>query len=887
MTDNHTLPTVYDPTSVESKWYDYWLQGGYFHAEVEPDKKPYCIVIPPPNVTGSLHMGHALNNTLQDILIRWRRMEQDNAMWIPGTDHAGIATQVVVERQLAQQGLTRHDLGREAFIDKVWEWKEQYGSTIIKQLQRLGTSCDWERERFTMDEKCSQAVKTVFVHLYNKGLIYRGDFIINWCPRCLTALSDLEVEHEEISGKLYFVKYPMEDSDEFIEVATTRPETILGDTAVAVHPEDERFRHLVGRNAILPVIGRRLPVVADEYVDPAYGSGAVKITPAHDPNDYEVAKRHDLPSVIVIDEEAVMTREAGKYSGMDRYECRKAILQDLDSMGLLVKVEENPHAVGHCSRCDTAIEPLLSRQWFVKMKPLAEPAMKVVEEGKIRFVPERFKNTYMYWLENIHDWCISRQLWWGHRIPAWYCDDCDHVTVSIDEPTVCEKCGSSRIHQDKDVLDTWFSSALWPFSTLGWPENTPELKHFYPTSVLVTAYDIIFFWVARMIFMGLEFQGEIPFSEVFINGLIRDDEGKKMSKSRGNTIDPLSIIDQYGTDTLRFTLVTGSSPGNDIRLFSDKFEGIRNFANKIWNASRFVLMNLDDDGEYTRLDLRDENLTLPDRWIISRIHEVSDEVTRLLKRYDIGEAGRSLYDFIWNEYCDWYIEVSKPRLYGKENNRDRMLVQHILWYVLQRTMQLLHPFMPFITEEIWQHLPHDGETIMTSQWPQSDASMIRPQAVSDMNTIMNIVKAIRNIRVEMGVGPGPKIEVILRASGTQDLSLLNENHSVLEKIAGLSKLEIEPVQESQPEQAMTAIVGSIEVYVPLRGLIEKDKEIARLSKELSVADVELDRLEKKLNNEDFLSKAPQQVVAKERGKQADYREKAEKIRDRIRQLELL
>jgi valyl-tRNA synthetase len=573
MPDSKTLATVYDPTTVESKWYEYWLQGGYFHAEVEQGKNPYCIVIPPPNVTGSLHMGHALNNTLQDILIRWRRMAQDNALWVPGTDHAGIATQVVVEKQLAQKGLTRHDLGREEFIERVWEWKEQYGSTILKQLQRLGASCDWDRERFTMDEKCSLAVRTVFAHLYEKGLIYRGDFIINWCPRCLTALSDLEVEHEEISGKLHYVKYPIEGTDDFITVATTRPETILGDTAVAVHPEDERYRHLIGKTAILPIIGRHMPIVADEYVDPSFGTGAVKVTPAHDPNDFEIGKRHDLPSVTVIDENAVMTAEAGKYQGMDRYECRKAILDDLEALGLLVKIEENPHSVGHCSRCDTAIEPLLSRQWFVRMKPLAEPAMQVVEDGKIRFVPERFKSTYMHWLENIHDWCISRQLWWGHRIPAWYCDECEHITVAVDAPAACEKCGNKQIHQDTDVLDTWFSSALWPFSTLGWPEQTPELKHFYPTSVLVTGYDIIFFWVARMIFMGLEFLGEVPFHEVFINGLIRDAEGKKMSKSRGNTIDPLDIIDQYGTDTLRFTLVTGSTPGNDIRLFPEKFEG--------------------------------------------------------------------------------------------------------------------------------------------------------------------------------------------------------------------------------------------------------------------------------------------------------------------------
>jgi valyl-tRNA synthetase len=886
MTEARILSTVYEPKQVEERWYQYWLDGRYFHGDVEHEKQPYSIVIPPPNVTGSLHMGHALNNTLQDILIRWRRMAGDNVTWIPGTDHAGIATQVVVEKQLAKEGLTRHDLGREAFIERVWDWKEKYGSTIIKQLQRLGTSCDWERERFTMDESCSKAVRTVFVNLYQKGLIYQGDFIINWCPRCLTALSDLEVEHEDIVGRLHYVKYPIHDSDEYIMVATTRPETILGDTAVAVHPEDKRYQHLIGKSAILPIIGRELPIIADDYVDPAFGTGAVKVTPAHDPNDFEIGKRHHLPNVIVINENAEMTELAGTFAGMDRYECRKAILAALDDMGLLVKIEDNPHAVGHCSRCDTAIEPLLSRQWFVKMKPLADPAMHAVEEGRIRFVPERFKNTYMYWLENIHDWCISRQLWWGHRIPAWYCDECQHITVSMEDPTTCEQCGHTSIHQDPDVLDTWFSSALWPFSTLGWPDATPELSHFYPTSVLVTGYDIIFFWVARMIFMGLEFMDEIPFYEVFINGLIRDAEGKKMSKSRGNTIDPLDIIDQYGTDTLRFTLVTGSTPGNDIRLFPEKFEGTRNFANKIWNASRFVLMNLDND-DFTLVDWTEESLTLADRWIISRSHEVTGEVERLLKRYDIGEAGRELYDFIWNEFCDWYIEIVKPRLYDQGNPRDRHLVQNILWRVLSRTLSLLHPFMPFITEEIWQCLPHQGESIMISPWPAVNPKRIDAQAVADMGQIMEIIKTIRNMRAEMNINLGQKMKVEIHCGTLELVQVLEENRNIIVKLAGLGELKIVSTSAEKPDHALTAIAGGVEIYLPQAGLIDKDKEISRLEKELVVAQSELERVVQKLKSSGFLEKAPPEIIAKEREKEGKNRDTVKKIEERIHQIRQL
>ncbi len=887
MVDKKTLPTVYDPSKVETKWYDYWEEKKFFHAEVDQNKKPYSIVIPPPNVTGSLHMGHALNNTLQDILIRWRRMKDDNVVWIPGTDHAGIATQVVVEKKLAQEGLTRHDLGREAFIDKVWEWKDKYGNTILEQLKRLGASCDWDRERFTMDERCSKAVRTVFIHLYEKGLIYQGNFIINWCPRCLTALSDLEVEYEEIAGHLHYVKYPIEDSPTFIKVATTRPETILGDTAIAVHPDDERFNDLIGKTAVLPIIERKLPIIADEYVDPSFGTGAVKVTPAHDPNDFAIAQRHGLESVTVIDEHGRMNENAGRYDGMDRYECRKEILNDLQVLGLLAEVEDNPHSVGHCSRCDAAVEPLLSRQWFVRMKPLAEPAMEVVEKGTIKFVPARFKNTYMHWLENIHDWCISRQLWWGHRIPAWYCDECRHVTVAMEEPDVCEKCESGSLRQDQDVLDTWFSSALWPFSTLGWPEKTPELEQFYPTAVLVTGYDIIFFWVARMIFMGLEFMDEIPFHEVFINGLIRDAEGKKMSKSRGNTMDPLEIIEEYGTDTLRYTLVTGSSPGSDIRLFTEKFEGIRNFANKIWNASRFVMMNLDEDEAYTEIDLTSSDLALSDRWILSRSQEVLKEVDRLLARYDIGEAGKTLYDFIWSEFCDWYIELAKPRLNDPQQPQDRKQVQHILWHVLKGTMEMMHPFMPFITEEIWQHLPHEGDTIMYAAWPEVKEELIDEQAVKKMNLLMEIVRIIRNIRVEMNVKPAQKVDAILQCSDPEAQMTIGENQSLLEKIAGLSSFVVEDASRQKPKQAMSGIVEGVEVFVPLQGLIDPDKEISRLNKELSTALKELEKVEKKLVDQEFIQKAPSHIVEKEKSKQSEFKEKAEKTQERIKQLKEL
>ena len=700
------IPKVYDPGAVEEKWYRFWEENQLFHAEVNPDKQPYSIVIPPPNVTGQLHMGHALDNALQDILIRWRRMQGYNTLWMPGTDHAGIATQIKVEENLAKEGLSRYDLGREAFIERVWQWKQQYGSRILNQLKRLGASCDWQRERFTMDEGCSQAVREVFVSLYEKGLIYQGNRITNWCPRCNTALSDIEVEHEDRPGHLYHVRYPVEgEAGRYVTVATTRPETILGDSGVAVHPDDERYSDVVGKKLILPLLGRKLPVVADSYVDPAFGTGAVKVTPAHDPNDFEMGLRHNLPQIVVINLDGTMSADCGKYAGMDRYQCRKALVADLEAAGYLVKIDDHNHAVGQCQRCTTVVEPLISRQWFVKMAPLAKPAIEAVESGRISFVPERFTKIYTNWLENIRDWCISRQIWWGHRIPAWYCQACGEVTVSRDTVDACPKCGGA-VEQDPDVLDTWFSSALWPFSTMGWPQQTAELRQFYPTSVLVTGYDIIFFWVARMIFMGLEFQQEIPFRHVFIHGLVRDSQGRKMSKSLGNGIDPLEVIEQYGADTLRFTLVTGNTPGNDMRFYWERVESSRNFANKIWNASRFVLMNLDGFDPQAAPG----PLTLADRWILSRYATTVAAVTDNLDKFELGEAARAIYEFIWSEFCDWYIELAKSRLYDKENQAARATAQYVLWYVLGNTMKLLHPFMPFLTEEIWQHLPHEGKS---------------------------------------------------------------------------------------------------------------------------------------------------------------------------------
>lgn len=870
------MAKVYEPGKVEEKWYKHWLDGGYFHAEVDKSRKPFCIVIPPPNITGYLHLGHALDNTLQDILIRWRRMQGFNALWLPGTDHAGIATQVKVEEKLAEEGLSKHDLGREAFLERVWDWKEQYGGRIIEQLKRLGASCDWDRLRFTMDEGCSRAVREVFVRLYEKDLIYQGNYIINWCPRCNTALSDIEVEHEDTEGKLYHIKYPFEDGSGHMVVATTRPETMLGDTAVAVNPKDERYKDAVGKTLILPIMERRIPVIADDYVDPEFGTGAVKVTPAHDPNDFGMGQRHGLESIVVINEDGTMNENAGKYNRYDRYECRKELVKELDSKGLLVKTTEHQHAVGHCQRCATVVEPLLSKQWFVRMKPLAEPALKAAYDGRVRFIPERFTKIYTNWLENIHDWCISRQLWWGHRIPVWYCQDCAEVIVSREDPDKCTKCGSENLEQDPDVLDTWFSSALWPFSTLGWPEKTKELEHFYPTSVLVTGYDIIFFWVARMIMMGLEFMNDVPFSEVYIHGLIRDAEGRKMSKSLGNTMDPIEIIDEVGADSLRFSLITGNTPGNDMKYYREKIEGSRNFSNKLWNAARFALMNLQD---YEPGERYEGSLELADRWILTRCNTLVKDVTRLLESYELGEAARALYDFTWGELCDWYIELAKPRLYGKVTEESRRAAQYTLHTVLEHTMRLLHPFMPFITEEIWQHLT-GGKTIMLSQWPVCNDLYMDPGAEEDMNVIMNVVRSIRNIRAEMNVELGKKVKVI--CSATEGLiELLAANTSYIQDLAGVGELLLYVELEDVPEKAMTKITDGVQIYMPLSGMIDMDKEIARLSKEIEELDKELARVASKLSNEGFLSKAPPAVVQKEKDKKEELEDKKRQVEARL------
>lgn len=878
MTEEHNIPKVYDPASVEKKWYEFWEKNRYFHAEPEPGKKPFSIVIPPPNITGKLHMGHALDNTLQDILIRWHRMMGDNTLWMPGYDHAGLATQIKVEEVLKkEEGKTRFDLGREEFVKRVWAWKEEYGDRIINQLKCLGISCDWERKRFTMDEGCSRAVRETFVSLFEKGLIYKGTRITNWCVNCHTALSDIEVEHEDTPGHLWYVRYPVVgEEDTYLTIATTRPETIPGDTAVAVNPEDERYVKLIGKTLRLPILNREIPVIADSYVDTKFGTGAVKITPSHDPNDYEMGLRHNLPEIVVIGKDGIMTEEAGPFAGLERYECRKQIVARLKEEGYLVKIEEHSHAVGHCQRCHNIVEPLVSTQWFVKMQPLVKAAVDCVTDGRTQFVPERFTKNYTGWMENIHDWCISRQIWWGHRIPVWYCDDCGEMSASRTDLEKCPKCGSTHIHQDEDALDTWFSSALWPFSTMGWPDNTELLKQFYPTSVLVTGYDIIFFWVARMLIMGMEFMKEIPFEKVFIHGLVRDSQGRKMSKSLGNGIDPLEVIEKYGADTLRFMLITGNTPGNDMRFYWERVEGTRNFANKIWNASRFALMNMegyDKDAELAPY-------TLADKWILSRLQDTVKDVTGLLERFELGEAGRAIYDFIWSEVCDWYIEIAKPRLYNKEAAAERATAQHVLATVLVSAMKLLHPYMPFITEEIYQCLPHEAESIMISKWPVADESLIDPEAERGMNAIMDSIKAIRNMRAEVNANPGKKIPAIMLVS--EDLrEVVAHNDSYIKLLGGIDNLELRPFNGEKPENAMAAVVTGIEVYLPLAGLIDVEKETQRLSKELAAMEKDLQRAGGKLNNAGFLAKAPEDVIAKERAKYEELSGKIEAVKKRM------
>src|SRR5690554_1827384 len=878
------LSKTYDPDKVEEKWYQIWEENGYFKPEFDPDKESFSIVMPPPNITGQLHLGHALDNTLQDILSRWKRMQGYNTLWIPGTDHASIATEVKVVEKMRAEGIEKEELGREGFLERAWEWKKEYGGRITKQLRKIGSSCDWSRERFTMDEGCSRSVREVFVELYNRGLIYRGDYIVNWCPDCHTTLSDVEVEYEDHDSKIYHLKYPLKDGNGHIIVATTRPETMLGDTAVEVNPADKRYQDLVGSSVILPLMDREIPIVADEYVDREFGSGMVKVTPAHDPNDFEIGLRHELPVIKVIDEDGNMTAATGKYSGLDRYNCREEVIKDLKQQGLLKEIEDYEHSVGHCYRCNTVIEPLVSKQWFVKMKPLAGPAIRAVQEGDTRFVPERFSKVYLNWMENIRDWCISRQLWWGHRIPVWYCQDCGETIVSKEEIVEsCSACNSDNIVQDEDVLDTWFSSALWPFSTMGWPVETKELEYYYPTDVLVTGRDIIFFWVARMIFMALEFRKEVPFSDVYILGLIRDAQGRKMSKSLGNGVDPIEVIDQYGADALRFTLITGNTPGNDMRFREERLEASRNFANKIWNASRFILMNIQelDFGQIKEEELK---YTLADKWILSRLNRVITNIDEVFDKYYFGEAARILYDFIWNEFCDWYIELIKPRLYQEEDPEAKKTACYVGSYVLERILRLLHPVMPFITEEIWQQLPDTGESIMMADWPESAQDEIDPEIENKMELIMEVIRAIRNIRNEMKVNPGRKIKAILNTPAEQEL-VLKEGLDYVKDLARIKEIELLKGLSEKPGKSSTAIVNGVEVILPLEGMVDIEKEIERLKMEVKELVNEIERASSKLNNKGFVNKAPVELVERERQKLKKFKEKKSKLEKRVDELE--
>ncbi len=875
------IEKTYDPRKVEDRLYNIWMEKGYFHAEINGDKEPFTIVMPPPNITGCLHMGHALDNTLQDILARMKRMQGYSALWLPGTDHASIATEARIVEAMKEDGITKEMVGREKFLDRAWQWKDKYGNKIVEQLKKLGSSCDWDRERFTMDEGLSEAVREVFLKLYEKGLIYRGERIINWCPGCNTSISDAEVEHEEREGSFWHIMYPVKDSGEHIVVATTRPETMLGDTAVAVHPGDERYRHLIGEAVILPLMNREIPVIADEYVEKDFGTGAVKITPAHDPNDFEVGMRHNLEQINVMDMNAVMNENAGQYEGMDRYEARKQIIGDLQDLDLLLKIEPHRHSVGACYRCGKVIEPVISKQWFVKMQPLAGPAVEAVRNGTIKFVPERFSKIYFNWMENVRDWCISRQLWWGHRIPAYYCLDCDHMTVDRKMPVKCPVCSSSRIEQDEDTLDTWFSSALWPFSTLGWPEDTGELKYFYPTSVIVTAYDIIFFWVARMIFSGLEHMGKEPFKHVLIHGIVRDALGMKMSKSLDNGIDPLEIIERYGTDALRYALTIGNSPGNDLRFSDEKVEAGRNFANKIWNASRFVLMNFDESLDFSDVD--ESEFSLEDRWILSRINTLSKEVTENMERFETGVALQKLYEFIWEEFCDWYIELVKPRLYDRES-QGRLEAQYVLNYVLSNSMKLLHPYMPFITEEIYLHLADRDESIMISSWPEYKKNYSFPEAEKDMEVLMNAIRSIRNIRAEMNVPPSRKAKILFVTENSKMSGILKYGELFFRTLAGASGIEISKSKAGIDDDAVSAVIESAEIFIPLAELLDIEKELERLHKEKENLLEELNRVNKKLANKGFITKAPEKVVAAEKDKQVKYQEMFDKVTSRIKKL---
>ena len=859
------LAKQYDPKDVEDRIYKFWLDGKYFHAKCDPEKKPYTIVIPPPNITGQLHMGHALDNTLQDILIRYRRMQGYDTLWLPGTDHASIATEAKIVEAMRKEGITKEDIGREGFLKRAWEWKEKFGGRIIEQLKKMGSSCDWDRERFTMDEGCSKAVKEVFVNLYNKGLIYRGERIVNWCPHCLTSISDAEVEYEDQAGHFWHLRYPFKDGSGYLELATTRPETMLGDTAVAVNPNDERYKDIVGKTLILPIVHREIPVIADDYVEMDFGTGCVKITPAHDPNDFEVGLRHNLEVIDTFTDDAHIKPEWGKYAGMDRMEARKAIVEDLEKEGAIVKIEDYSHNVGVCYRCHSSIEPKVSKQWFVKMEPLAKPAIDCVKNGEVKFVPERFDKTYYHWMENIKDWCISRQLWWGHRIPAWYCDECGEVVVSKETPTVCPKCGCNHLTQDPDTLDTWFSSALWPFSTLGWPDKTPELAHYFPTSTLVTGYDIIFFWVARMIFSSVENMHERPFDTVFIHGIVRDAQGRKMSKSLGNGIDPLIVIDEYGADALRFTLATGNSPGNDMRFSDEKVGASRNFANKLWNAARFILMNLGEDEKAPHIP---DELALEDKWILSLFNKLTKEVTDNLDKFELGIAVQKLYDFIWDVFCDWYIEISKIRL-NSGDEKAAQTARDMLVYIMSNTLKLLHPFMPFITEEIWQTLPHEGESIMISQWPVYKDEYDFSVEEQEMDRIMEAVRAIRNRRAEMNVPPSKKAKYYI---ATAHKDTFEKAGIFMQRLASCSEAEIGDSFEI--DDAVCIVTTDAKIYIPLGELVDFEKEIARLNKEKEKVLKDLEFIDKKLNNENFVAKAPKAVVDGQR-------EAAKKLRDKI------
>ena len=872
------LPKTYEPQEVEGKIYQSWMDAGCFKAAPNPDKKPFCIVMPPPNVTGQLHMGHAMDATLQDILIRYKRMQGYEALWMPGTDHAGIATQIKVEEELRKnEGLTRYDLGREKFLERVWDWKHKYGDRIVEQQKKLGASCDWDRARFTMDEGCSRAVREAFCELYDKGLIYKGSRIINWCPHCLTALSDAEVEYQDKPGHLWYIRYPLADGSGDLVVATTRPETMMGDTGVAVNPEDERFKDLVGKTCILPIMNREIPIVADEYVELGFGTGAVKMTPAHDPNDFEVGLRHNLEVIRCIDDDGTINENGGPYNGMDRYECRKAIVKDLEEQGYLIKTEDYSHNVGTCYRCHNDVEPLISAQWFVKMAPLAKEALRVVNDGEVQFIPERFTKTYTNWMENVHDWCISRQLWWGHQIPAWTCADCGHITVDRADPTCCAKCGSKNITREEDVLDTWFSSALWPFSTLGWPDKTPELDYFYPTSVLVTGYDIIFFWVARMIFSGCEQMGKYPFEKVLIHGLVRDDKGRKMSKSLGNGIDPLEMAEKYGADALRFNLITGNSPGNDMRFYVEKCEAMRNFANKIWNASRFVMMNLTID----QVELP-EKLELEDKWVLSKLNTLIREVTENMDAYELGVASAKVYDFIWDTYCDWYIELTKDRMRNTDTAEN---AQNVLCYVLIQVLRLLHPFMPFITEEIYQALPHmagqEGGFIMTSPWPVWREDLNFRDEEEAMEMVMDAIRAIRGRRAEMNVAPSRKVKLTI-ATAYHDVFTAGAPFFL--RLASAGEVEVIPAaqagssDEMRREGMVEVITHAARVFMPLAELVDVKAELERIAKEKAKAEGHLKGIEAKLSNEAFTSKAPAHIVQNQR-------DQAEKLRSLIAQLD--